>query len=94
MIQKHSNVERLKKIFDEYFIGLFQDELNLQYVFKRRKIAQTHAQIGVLPNWMLSAYTLINQLFIPIITKTYYKNPTKLLDTLLAYDSLSQSTNK
>ena len=88
VIQKHSNIERLKTVINEYFLGLFQDELNLEYVFRRRKIAQTHAKIGVLPNWMLSAYTLINQLFIPIITKTYYKNPTKLMDTLLAYDSL------
>ena len=88
VIQQHTTIDRLKKLFDGHFMSLFEDELNLDYVFRRRKIAHTHARIGVLPNWMLSAYTLLNQLFIPIITKTYYKNPTKLTDTLLAYDSL------
>jgi len=88
IIEQRSAVERLKKTFDHHFISLFTDELNLEYVFKRRKIAYTHAQIGVLPNWMISAYTLINQLIIPIIVKEYTRKPKQLLDLLLAYDSL------
>lgn len=88
IIEQRSAVERLKKTFDRHFISLFTDELNLEYVFKRRKIAYTHAQIGVLPNWMISAYTLINQLIIPIIVKEYTRKPKQLLDLLLAYDSL------
>ena len=88
IIEQRSAVERLKKTFDRHFISLFTDELNLDYVFKRRKIAYTHAQIGVLPNWMISAYTLINQLIIPIIVKEYSRKPKQLLDLLLSYDSL------
>ncbi|MFF5994365.1 globin-coupled sensor protein [Lysinibacillus sp. KU-BSD001] len=88
IIEKHSAVERLKKTFDRHFISLFTDDLDLNYVFKRRKIAYTHAQIGVLPNWMISAYTLINQLIIPLIVKKYNRKPQQLLDLLLAYDSL------
>ena len=88
IIEQRSAVERLKKTFDLHFISLFTDELNLEYVFKRRKIAYTHAQIGVLPNWMISAYTLINQLIIPIIMKEYNRKPQQLLDLLLSYDSL------
>ena len=88
IIEQRSAVERLKKTFDRHFNSLFTDELNLEYVFKRRKIAYTHAQIGVLPNWMISAYTLINQLIIPIIVKKYTRKPKQLLDLLLAYDSL------
>lgn len=88
VINKHSSVERLKGLFDKHFYSLFVDELNLEYVFKRRSIAYTHARIGVLPNWMISAYTLINQLIIPLIVKDLSRNQEKMLDVLLAYDSL------
>ena len=88
IIHKNSSVERLKKTFDQHFISLFEDELNIDYVFKRRRIAYTHARIGVLPNWMISAYTLINQLIIPLIVKYNKNDPYKMMDILLAYDSL------
>lgn len=88
IIHEHSSVERLKHTFDLHFISLFEDELNIDYVFKRRRIAYTHARIGVLPNWMISAYTLINQLIIPLIVKYNKNDHYKMLDILLAYDSL------
>ena len=88
IIMSNSSVERLKVTFDRHFSSLFEDELNIQYVFKRRRIAYTHARIGVLPNWMISAYTLINQLIIPLIAKQCGRNYKLMLDTLLAYDSL------
>lgn len=88
VINTHSSVERLKGLFDSHFISLFDDELDLDYVFKRRKIAYIHARIGVLPNWMISAYTLINQLIIPLIVKELSRDQEKMLDVLLSYDSL------
>ena len=88
IINQHTTVERLKGLFDKNFISLFEDELNLEYVFKRRRIAYTHARIGVLPNWMMSAYTLLNQLIIPLIVKELGRNQAEMLDVLLAYDSL------
>ena len=88
IINSHSSVDRLKVTFDNYFKSLFVEELSIDYVFARRKIAHTHARIGVLPNWMISAYTLINQLIIPLIVKAGKGNREKTLDILLAYDSL------
>ncbi|MFP3916495.1 protoglobin domain-containing protein [Lysinibacillus telephonicus] len=88
IITTYSSVERLKVSLDRHFVSLFEDELSIEYVFKRRKIAYTHAQIGVLPNWMISAYTLINQLFIPLIIKSFSKNERTMMDILLTYDSL------
>ena len=88
IIHDNSSIERLKQTFDQHFISLFEDELNIEYVFKRRRIAYTHARIGVLPSWMISAYTLINQLIIPLIVKYTKKDPYVMLDVLLAYDSL------
>lgn len=88
IINTYSSVERLKKTFNGHFMSLFEDELNIDYVFTRRRIAYTHARIGVLPNWMLSAYTLINQLIVPLIVKACRRDHHKMLDILLAYDSL------
>lgn len=88
IINSYSSVNRLKITFDQYFRSLFVEELSIDYVFARRKIAHTHARIGVLPNWMISAYTLINQLIIPLIVKAGKGNKEKTLDLLLAYDSL------
>lgn len=88
VIEAHTTVDHLKKVFDAHFRSLFEEDLSLDYVFKRRKIAYTHARIGVLPNWMISAYTLMNQLIIPLITDKYMRNRKKMLDVLLAYDSL------
>lgn len=88
IILEYSTIDRLKQTFDRHFISLFEDDLDIHYVFKRRKIAYTHARIGVLPNWMISAYTLINQLIFPLIMKEFGSNHKKTLDVLLAYDSL------
>lgn len=88
IIHRHTTVDRLKHTFDLHFQSLFQDELNIEYVYSRRKIAETHARIGVLPNWMIAAYTLINQLIIPLILQTKYKSDKEKMDVLLAYDSL------
>ena len=88
IIHEHTTIEKLKKLFDTHFISLFEDELNLEYVFKRRRIAYAHVRIGVLPNWMISAYTLINQLIVPMIINEFSHKPTKMVEVLLAYDSL------
>ena len=88
IIDAHSTVERLKVTFDKHFMSLFNDELDIDYVFKRRQIAYTHARIGVLPNWMIAAYTLINQLIRPAIVKKLYKKQNQMTEVLLAYESL------
>ncbi|MFJ8263783.1 protoglobin domain-containing protein [Rummeliibacillus sp. NPDC094406] len=88
IIENHSSVERLKISFDKHFRSLFEDQLDLQYIFNRRKIAHTHAKLGVLPDWMISAYTLINQIIIPLILEKYSRNRKKMMDVLLAYETL------
>ena len=88
IIDEHSTDERLKKSFHRYILSLFNDELDIKYVFSRRAIAEVHARIGLTPDWMIAAYTLLNQLFIPIITKALHKKPKKNLDAILAYESI------
>ncbi|WLR51808.1 methyl-accepting chemotaxis protein [Bacillus tianshenii] len=88
LIVNNTTDERLKKTFHLYMKSLFEDELNLQYVFKRRAIAEAHAKIGLTPDWMLAAFNLLNQLFVPYITKEYVKKPKMLMDALLAYESM------
>jgi len=88
IITKHSTVDHLKITFDKHFQSVFVEDLSIEYVFARRRIAHKHAKIGVLPNWMISAYTVINQLITPLIVKACKGDTTKTLDVLLAYDSL------
>ncbi|MBK3495765.1 CZB domain-containing protein [Viridibacillus sp. YIM B01967] len=88
IIDQYSTVGKLKILIHAHFMSLFQDKLDLNYIFRRRKIAYTHAKIGVLPNWMISAYTLINQFITPLIVESFPKDRKKMLDVLLAYDSI------
>lgn len=88
IIEKHTTVDKLKLSLDRHFRSLFDDELDLQYIFNRRKIAFTHAKIGVLPDWMISAYTLVNQIIIPLIVKKYERKLDTMMDVLLAYETL------
>lgn len=88
LIKSHTTDEKLKKNFHLYMVSLFDDDLDINYVFRRRAIAEVHARIGLTPDWMLSAYTLLNQLFTPIITRTLYKKPKQMLDAILAYESI------
>lgn len=89
IIKENTTDEHLKRIFHLYMISLFEDELDLKYVFKRRAIAEAHAKIGLTPDWILSAFSLLKQLFIPIIAKSLFKKPNELMDAILTYDSLT-----
>lgn len=88
ILVKHGDPQRLKKTFYAYMISLFEDKLDLEYVFKRRAIAEAHARIGLTPDWFFPAFTLLNQLFIPHIVQTFAKRPAVMTDALLAYESL------
>lgn len=88
LLIKHEDEQRGKKIFYSYMISLFDDVLDLEYVFKRRAIAEANARIGLTPDWILPAFTLINQLFIPHIVRAFSKRPDVMTDALLAYESM------
>ena len=88
IITKHTTIDHLKITFNKHFQSVFVEELSIEYVFARRRIAHKHAKIGVLPNWMISAYTVVNQLIIPLIVQSCKGDLKKTLDVLLAYDSL------
>ena len=88
MIQTHVTKNKLKKMIHLYLLSLFEDDLDLYYVFKRRAIAEAHAKIGLTPDWFLPMIHLINQLFIPVITNAYIKRPSVMMDSLLAYESM------
>lgn len=89
IIRTHTTDVRLKKTFHLYMVSLLDDELDLKYVFTRRSIAETHARIGLTPDWILSAFSLLKQLFIPLIVNSLKKKPTEIMDVILAYDSLT-----
>lgn len=86
--EKYPDIGGDKQLIDDYFESLFEDELNLQYVFKRRKLSSILLSVGILPNQIIAIYMLINQLIIPLIVKELARNPKNMLDVLLAFESL------
>lgn len=49
-------VARLKQTQQEHFLSLLSGDWNAQYVEQRRRIGQTHAQVGIDPELFLGAY--------------------------------------
>lgn len=88
IIEKHANDEKLKRTFHAYMMSLFEDELDLSYVFRRRAIAEAHARVGLTPDWLLPSFSLLNQLFIPCIIRSLKRKPAAMTDAILAYESM------
>lgn len=88
LIEKNFSFEQLAETIHSYLLSLFEDDLNLTYVFKRRAIAEAHARIGLALNWALSAFDLLNQLITPIIAKKLIKKPDEMVEVLTAFHSL------
>ncbi|MGD8189499.1 methyl-accepting chemotaxis protein [Brevibacillus ginsengisoli] len=88
IIRNHSSGDQIKQMFHQYLIDLFEYEIDLNYVFNRRAIAEAHAKIGLTPDWFLSSFHLINQQLLPFITQSLYKKPDEMLNAILAYESL------
>ncbi|RAK18402.1 methyl-accepting chemotaxis protein/heme-based aerotactic transducer [Anoxybacillus vitaminiphilus] len=87
-ILKHASTEEIKQSCHHYLMSLFEDELDLYYVFKRRMAAELFARYGISPEWILASFSVWNQTFIPFIYKKLAKKPKVFLDTLLAYESM------
>jgi heam-based aerotactic trancducer len=50
----HSNRERLKTVFHDYFRSLFSGELNEEYFSMRERMGKTHNRNGVTIDWFIS----------------------------------------
>ncbi|HTJ47212.1 MAG TPA: protoglobin domain-containing protein [Kofleriaceae bacterium] len=50
-------VARVKKMQQQYFIGLFGGRLDLAYVEDRLRVGAAHERIGLAPKWYIGAYS-------------------------------------
>ncbi|HHY74465.1 MAG TPA: globin-coupled sensor protein [Bacillus bacterium] len=56
IINKHSNVDRLKQTLKVHLTELFNGEINAEFIMKRRRIAHVHVRIGLQSKWYMSAF--------------------------------------
>ncbi|MDQ0287092.1 hypothetical protein J2Z49_002211 [Desulfofundulus luciae] len=61
IIERHSNVNRLKETQKQYFISLTSPVLDEQYFKQRLYIGRKHLDIGLSPRWYLGAYQMYCQ---------------------------------
>lgn len=88
LIKQNTTIEAIKNTLHIYLESLFEEELSLNYVFKRRTIAEAQAKIGLTPDWNLSCIQILNQLFVPKIAVKYQNKPVQLTNLLSTFQSL------
>lgn len=87
-VELNSSREKLKKAFHVYLLSLFEDDLDLYYVFKRRAIADIHEEIGLTSDWLVPSFHLLSQLFTTKIAEKLINRPEKMLNAISAFQSL------
>lgn len=56
IIEKNSNINRLKKTLTDHVGEMFDGVINEQFIQRRMRIAQVHVHIGLLPKWYMCAF--------------------------------------
>jgi heme-based aerotactic transducer len=56
IIQKHSNTERLKQIFQQHVLQMFNGVIDQSYIEQRKKVAFAHIRAGVWTKWYTAAF--------------------------------------
>ncbi len=92
-----ATVRRVKRMQQQYFVGLFQGRCDLAYMEDRLRVGAAHERIGLAPKWYLGAYSryarlLFDRLFaeLPVEqAKPSFLAVKKLIafDTALAIDT-------
>lgn len=64
IIDTYSDIEKLKKTLVQYLLEMVSGNIDEQYIVRRKVIGNVHNRIGLLPQWYLGAYTILqNKLF-------------------------------
>ncbi|SDJ34970.1 globin-coupled sensor protein [Salimicrobium halophilum] len=56
IINEYSSTERLKKTLTRHIHEMFSGVIDQQFIEKRRRIAEMHVHIGLLPKWYMAAF--------------------------------------
>ncbi|MBT2695670.1 methyl-accepting chemotaxis protein [Bacillus sp. ISL-55] len=87
-VEQQMSREKLTEVFHVYLISLFEDDLDLHYIFKRRAIADIHEKIGLTPDWMIPAFHLLSQEITDKIAGKLMKKPEQMLNAIAAFQAL------
>ncbi|MBY0121174.1 globin-coupled sensor protein [Bacillus sp. S/N-304-OC-R1] len=69
IIQKHSSIDRLKQTFVQYLLEMVTGEIGEKYVSRRKMVGHVHNRIGLLPQWYIGAYTILQNEILSVLMK-------------------------
>jgi heam-based aerotactic trancducer len=69
IINQHSSIDVLKKTLAQYLLDMFSGEIGENYVMKRKIIGNVHNRIGLLPEWYIGAFTLIQNEVLEVLAQ-------------------------
>lgn len=69
IIQQYSTIERLEKTFEQYLLEMVSGEVDKNYVHRRKVVGDVHNKIGLLPEWYIGAYTLLQNEMLKMLTR-------------------------
>lgn len=69
IIEKHSEISRLKKTLSNYILDMVSGEIGKDYIIRRKIIGNVHNRIKLSPEWYLGAYTIIQNEVISILNQ-------------------------
>ncbi|WLR57379.1 protoglobin domain-containing protein [Mesobacillus subterraneus] len=80
--------ENIQQAFHVYLISLFEDDLDLYYVFKRRTIAEMHEKLGVTPDWLIPVFHILSQQITIKIAEKWANKPELMIKMITAFQAL------
>lgn len=89
LIEKHSNVPKLKTLLQEYLEQFFQAELNEQFIQSRVKIGELHSEKDLSANYFIMGHNLLMQYISTILMKKLNHRPDQMIKYVLAVQKLS-----
>lgn len=85
IIEKYSNVSRLKQFQKDYFVSLCSADIDENYINRRLAIGKKHHEIGLYPHWYMGTYQIYTQEIINILTSVHTDDQNTLNRSIKAF---------
>ena len=83
LLRDHTTVERVKRVQRAYLLRITEGNFDEAYFTDRLRIGQAHERIGLTSRWYLLEYSLVFNLFVPLI-RQHYAGETGRADATIA----------
>ncbi|WP_042397882.1 globin-coupled sensor protein [Geomicrobium sp. JCM 19037] len=89
IIDNHSSVDRLKRMFSSYLLDMFSGKIGAEYLKHRHVVGAIHYRIGLSEQWYIAAYTRIqNEMLSLVINELPKKDALSILQSFQRLCSL------